>query len=208
MKIIHKLIHITICLSLCLGFQKSFVHPPQALSPLSDWSPSDFKKKKAAQLNNGLFVSLSALSNTAKNMPALIEQLKTTVSQNPNPEQDALLNHGLHTTHEVRFYAIQTKNPKELIQQLHRNAFGKIGPLLATQEDGVVIPFIGNFFALEKAVETKDGRIELEVKELTDDEIELYFRTTGRGEVSLGEMALLSNKTKEECRIISDRFVE
>ena len=44
--------------------------------------------------------------------------------------------------------------------------------------------------------------------ELTDDEIEIYFRTTGRGEVSLGEMALLSNKTKEECKIISDRFVE
>ena len=44
--------------------------------------------------------------------------------------------------------------------------------------------------------------------ELTDDEIEIYFRTTGRGEVSLGEMALLSNKTKEECKIIADRFVE
>jgi hypothetical protein len=44
--------------------------------------------------------------------------------------------------------------------------------------------------------------------DLSDDEIELYFRTTGRGAISLGEMALLSKKTKEECKKIADRFVE
>ncbi len=44
--------------------------------------------------------------------------------------------------------------------------------------------------------------------ELTNEEIELYFRTTGRDAVSLGEMAILSEKTKEECKVIADSFVE
>ena len=44
--------------------------------------------------------------------------------------------------------------------------------------------------------------------ELTNEEIELYFRTTGRDAVSLGEMAILSDKTKEECKLMADRFVE
>ena len=44
--------------------------------------------------------------------------------------------------------------------------------------------------------------------DLSDDEIELYFRTTGRDAVSLGEIAILINKPKEECQKIADRFVE
>ncbi len=44
--------------------------------------------------------------------------------------------------------------------------------------------------------------------DLSDEEIELYFRTTGRDAVSLGEIALLINKPKEEGKIIADRFVE
>jgi hypothetical protein len=44
--------------------------------------------------------------------------------------------------------------------------------------------------------------------DLNDDEIELYFRTTGRDAVSLGEIALLINKSKEESQKIADRFVE
>ena len=44
--------------------------------------------------------------------------------------------------------------------------------------------------------------------DLNDEEIELYFRTTGRDAVSLGEIALLINKSKEDSKIIADRFVE
>ncbi len=43
---------------------------------------------------------------------------------------------------------------------------------------------------------------------LTDAEIELYFLSTGRDVVSLGEMALLIDKTKEECQEIAKKFVE
>ncbi|MFX1338481.1 MAG: hypothetical protein ACFFDK_07715 [Promethearchaeota archaeon] len=44
--------------------------------------------------------------------------------------------------------------------------------------------------------------------DLSDEEIGLYFRTTGRDAVSLGEIALLINKPKEECKKIADHFVE
>jgi len=63
---------------------------------------------------------------------------------------------------------------------------------------------------LEKKVEysqelTKQVLSEIE---LTDEEIELYFLTTGRDAVSLGEMAILIDKTKEECEIIAEKFVD
>ena len=44
--------------------------------------------------------------------------------------------------------------------------------------------------------------------DLNNEEIELYFRTTGREAVSLGEMSLLIGKPKEECKAIADKFVE
>jgi len=44
--------------------------------------------------------------------------------------------------------------------------------------------------------------------ELSPEEIELYFRTTGREAVSIGEMAILINKPKEECEQIAKKFVE
>jgi len=44
--------------------------------------------------------------------------------------------------------------------------------------------------------------------DLTDKEIELYFRTTGREAVSVGEMALLINEPKEVCQNIADKFIE
>ncbi|MFX0059634.1 MAG: hypothetical protein ACFE85_15790 [Candidatus Hodarchaeota archaeon] len=44
--------------------------------------------------------------------------------------------------------------------------------------------------------------------QLSEDEIQLYFLTTGRDIVSLGEMALLIEKTKEECKEIADKFVD
>jgi len=44
--------------------------------------------------------------------------------------------------------------------------------------------------------------------DLSDEEIDLYFRITGRGAVTLGEMALLIGKTKEECKQMANKFVE
>ena len=44
--------------------------------------------------------------------------------------------------------------------------------------------------------------------ELSDEEIELYFRTTGRETVSLGEISILTGKSKEECKAIVDKFIE
>ncbi|MFX1388470.1 MAG: hypothetical protein ACFE9Z_00225 [Promethearchaeota archaeon] len=44
--------------------------------------------------------------------------------------------------------------------------------------------------------------------DLTEEEIDLYFRTTGREAVSIGEMSILINKPKEKCKEIADKFVE
>jgi len=44
--------------------------------------------------------------------------------------------------------------------------------------------------------------------ELSDEEIELYFRTTGREMVSLGEISIFIGKTKEDCKKIVDKFIE
>jgi len=44
--------------------------------------------------------------------------------------------------------------------------------------------------------------------DLNDDEIDLYFRTTGRDAVSLGEMSILIDKPKEDCQKIAKKFVE
>ena len=44
--------------------------------------------------------------------------------------------------------------------------------------------------------------------DLSAEEIELYFLSTGRSIVSLGEMAILINKSKEECETIANKFVE
>ena len=44
--------------------------------------------------------------------------------------------------------------------------------------------------------------------DLSDEEIDLYFRTTGREAVSIGEMAILIDKPKEKCKEIAEKFVE
>ncbi len=44
--------------------------------------------------------------------------------------------------------------------------------------------------------------------ELSDEEIELYFLTTGRPAVSLGEISILIDKPKEECETIAEKFVQ
>ena len=44
--------------------------------------------------------------------------------------------------------------------------------------------------------------------DLTDDEIELYFRITGREAVSIGEIAILTGKSKAKCKEIADKFVK
>lgn len=44
--------------------------------------------------------------------------------------------------------------------------------------------------------------------DLSDEEIDLYFRTTGREAVSIGEMSILIDEPKEKCKEIADKFVE
>ena len=44
--------------------------------------------------------------------------------------------------------------------------------------------------------------------DLTDEEIDLYFRTTGREAVSIGEMSILIGKPKEDLKKIAEKFVE
>lgn len=44
--------------------------------------------------------------------------------------------------------------------------------------------------------------------QLTEEEINLYFLTTGRDAVSLGEISILSDKDKEESKRIADKFLE
>jgi archaellum component FlaC len=66
---------------------------------------------------------------------------------------------------------------------------------LAEQEEDVVYS--------EELIKQVLGEIEL-----TDEEIELYFRTTGRETVSLGEISILIGKSKEECKQIVDKFIE
>jgi hypothetical protein len=44
--------------------------------------------------------------------------------------------------------------------------------------------------------------------DLTDQEIELYFRVTGREAVSIGEMAILTGNSKVQCQEIADKFVK
>ncbi|MFX1419619.1 MAG: hypothetical protein ACFE9N_11925 [Promethearchaeota archaeon] len=44
--------------------------------------------------------------------------------------------------------------------------------------------------------------------DLSEEEIDLYFRTTGREAVSIGEMSILTGKSKEECKKIAEKFVE
>ena len=66
---------------------------------------------------------------------------------------------------------------------------------LAEQEEDVVYS--------EELIKQVLGEIEL-----TDEEIELYFRSTGRETVSLGEISILIGKSKEECKKIVDKFIE
>lgn len=75
-------------------------------------------------------------------------------------------------------------------------------------------------FTIKELTEPKTEEKELTVEQqeltkqllsnidLSDEEIELYFRTSGRDVVSLGELAILSNKPKEECKKIADRFID
>ncbi|MHA2037733.1 MAG: hypothetical protein ACW98X_14945 [Promethearchaeota archaeon] len=66
---------------------------------------------------------------------------------------------------------------------------------LAEQEEDVVYS--------EELIKQVLGEIDL-----TDEEIELYFRSTGRETVSLGEISILIGKSKEECKQIVNKFIE
>jgi hypothetical protein len=43
---------------------------------------------------------------------------------------------------------------------------------------------------------------------LTDDEINLYIKTIGRDVVSLGELAIITDKSQEECKKIAEKFLD
>ena len=71
-------------------------------------------------------------------------------------------------------------------------------------------------FKIENLVETEESPVVaneltkqvLHSIGLTDIEIELYLKSTGRDAISLGEMGILINKPKDECKIIANKFVE
>ena len=69
-------------------------------------------------------------------------------------------------------------------------------------------------FQIEEHVTEETTRYEELTKQvlsdigLTSEEINLYFTTTGRDAVSLGEMMILIDKSKEECMEIAEKFVQ
>jgi len=70
-------------------------------------------------------------------------------------------------------------------------------------------------FEVEEILEKKDVSFSKELTkqvlseiDLTDEEIELYFRITGREAVSIGEMAILTGNSKVRCQEIADKFVK
>ncbi|MGV9205894.1 MAG: hypothetical protein ACOC44_17930, partial [Promethearchaeia archaeon] len=70
-------------------------------------------------------------------------------------------------------------------------------------------------FELEDVLEEKEISFSEELTrqvlsdiDLNDEEIELYFRTTGRDAVSLGELAILLKKPKEKAQHVAEKFVD
>ena len=70
-------------------------------------------------------------------------------------------------------------------------------------------------FEIEEILEKEDVSYSKELTrqvlseiDLTDEEIELYFRITGREAVSVGEMAILTGNSKARCQEIADKFVK
>jgi hypothetical protein len=70
-------------------------------------------------------------------------------------------------------------------------------------------------FAIENQLKADSKEISQEVINtvladigLNEEEIHLYFLTAGRDIISLGEMALFLERSKEECKQIADKFVE
>ncbi|MFZ5801692.1 MAG: HEAT repeat domain-containing protein [Candidatus Omnitrophota bacterium] len=106
----------------------------------------------------------------AESVEALILKLKAAAA--PRTADDPVLANRLHRTHTVSFYAIPSQHAKaRSLEEFHASAFGKFGPLLATRREGVILPFIGDFFMVDEAVRTSNGRIKLTVRKLPDDQI-------------------------------------
>lgn len=70
-------------------------------------------------------------------------------------------------------------------------------------------------FEIDNEKEPKDSDIPEEIINtllsnigLEEEEVRLYFLTTGRDIISLGELAFLADKTKEECQRIAEKFVQ
>ncbi|MHA1511057.1 MAG: hypothetical protein ACTSRX_04985, partial [Promethearchaeota archaeon] len=59
-----------------------------------------------------------------------------------------------------------------------------------------------------KPKSTKFTQEVLKSIELSEDEIQLYFMSSGKGPMSLGELSILSNRTIEQIKVIAEKFVE
>lgn len=146
--------------------------------PLDEAMGIQNEEDQAIAKSRGFWIHLKE-KNILKNdypfdVSELIDQLDEAFDQNP-VENDAILNHKLHGTHVVRFYQIKGNNIDAQIDQLHQQAFGKIGPLLVTQKHGIVVPVIGDFYVLEKARQKEGQPVELVIKKLSDQEVEAKY---------------------------------
>ena len=72
----------------------------------------------------------------------------------------------------MRFYRIKDSEAEDL----HKSSFGKLGPIFATGQDGIVVPYIGDFYAVDRVVRLK-GKIHLDIRRLSDSEVEDRFGT-------------------------------
>ncbi|MDD5671892.1 MAG: hypothetical protein PHN49_09650, partial [Candidatus Omnitrophica bacterium] len=128
---------------------------------------------------------ISILENVVRRIPAVYTELyardmdalllRLADAENLAAPDDAILTSPIHTKHAVGFYAVRDgSNVEDVLEKLHRQAFGKVGPLLATQRDGIVVPFIGSFYVVQEAT-LANKRIKLIVRRLSEREIEERF---------------------------------
>jgi hypothetical protein len=110
------------------------------------------------------------MSPIPENMDELIRRLESAHEQ----FGDGFAGNRLFSRHRVTFYALKS-DAAPSIDKVRANAYGKLGPLLVTQADGVVIPFTGDFYTVVEA-NGKDGHLEvLKIKKLSDYEVEAQF---------------------------------
>ncbi|MFH1939381.1 MAG: ElyC/SanA/YdcF family protein, partial [bacterium] len=101
-------------------------------------------------------------------MDALIKEL---IKVGLVKEADAAISKNkLLRKHKAYFYRVNQAK----VGNLWRGAFAKTGPILVTQKDGVVVPAIGDFYLVSRAKQTR-GKIYLDIRRLSDDEIQQRY---------------------------------